>query len=154
MISSDLSSNSTRALESRGSKLMVLRSAFSGNGSGLSLSSSEGAIEANRIVDNLEYGVRLTRSRMRLSGNLVYHNKGVGILADDGDSAAWGNNLSSNGQYDFYNAGREDFRAAGNWWGSSSYAVVKQRIFDKDDEPQRGSVLFNPLLTALPQLSP
>lgn len=154
MISSDLSSNSARALESRGSKLVVLRSAFAGNGSGLSLSSSEGAVEANRIVDNLEYGVRLAGSRIRLSGNLVYHNKGVGILVDDGDSAAWGNNLSSNGQYDLYNAGREDFRAPGNWWGTSSCEAVKKRVFDKDDEPQRGSVLFNPLLGAQPQMSP
>jgi len=106
------------------------------------------------MIDNLEYGVRLTKSRMRLSGNLIYRNKGVGIMADDGDSAAWGNNISSNGLYDFYNSGREDFRAAGNWWGTSSYAVVKKRIFDKDDEPQRGLVLYSPLLTALPQMSP
>jgi hypothetical protein len=152
--SSDFSSNTARALESKGSKLMVLRSVFSGNGSGLSLSSSDGALEANRMVDNMEYGVRLTRSRMRLSGNLISRNAGVGIMADDGDAAAWGNDISSNGQYDLYNAGREDFRAAGNWWGAPSVAQVKKRIFDKDDDPQRGAVLLQPLLSAIPPQSP
>lgn len=147
---SRFSSNAARALEAKGARLSVLSGSFTGNGSGLVLHSSEGEVTASTVADNLEFGVRLTRSRMRLSGNVISRNTGAGLIADDGDASVWGNTISSNGTYDLYYAGSEDLRVPGNWWGTSSPLKAKKRIYDQEADPQRGRVLMEPWLAEAP----
>lgn len=147
---SGFSANSQAAVESREARISVAGSSFTGNGSGLVLRSSEGDITASKVSSNREFGLRLTRARMRLSGNVISGNTGVGIMADDGDASAWGNDISSNGKYDLYNGGTEEFMAPGNWWGSPLPSVARKRIFDREDDPRSGAVLIEPCLTAAP----
>jgi len=148
------SGNSGRALDAVDSKLTITDAVFTKNGTGLALTGSEGSLEASRIVENREYGVQLIRSRVKIFGNLIFMNTGVGIQSDTGGSAAWDNNISLNGLYDFYNAGSDDFRAIGNWWGGGAANGRKKRIFDKTDDPDRGAVLTSPELLVRPAPNP
>jgi len=144
------SGNTARALEAVDSKIKIYGATFSKNGTGLALAGTEGTIEASTIIENREYGLQLTNSRMKISGNRIFMNTGIGVMADNGNSAAWGNNISLNGLYDFYNAGSDEFRAIGNWWGASPGSGQRRRIFDKAVDQSRGSVLTLPELTAPP----
>jgi hypothetical protein len=144
------SGNTARALDAVDSKVKITGAVFLKNGTGIALAGSEGAIEASKFVENREYGLQLVNSRMKISDNLIFMNTGIGIMSDTAGSAAWGNNISRNGLYDFYNAGSEDFRAIGNWWGASAGKGQKRRIFDKAVDPSRGSVLIAPELPAPP----
>jgi hypothetical protein len=148
------SGNTGRAIESVSSKISVSGASFAKNGTGLSLADSEGAVEGSRIVENREYGVQLIRSRIKIFGNLIFMNTGIGIQSDSGGSAAWDNNISLNGLYDFYNAGSEEFTAIANWWGGSSGSGRKKRVFDKAADPDRGSVLTMPELSSPPAQNP
>lgn len=147
---SRFSANSEVGVEAEDARLSVARSSFTGNGSGLVLKSTEGDITASNLSSNREFGVKLTRARMRLSGNVISNNTGVGVLAEDGYASAWGNDISSNGKYDLYNGGREEFLAPGNWWGSPLPSVARKRIFDREDDPRSGAVLIEPCLAAAP----
>lgn len=144
------SGNTGRALEAVDSKINIYGATFSKNGTGLALAGSEGTIEASKIVENREYGLQLSDSRMKIIGNRIFMNTGIGVMAENGSSAAWGNTISLNGLYDFYNAGSDEFRAIGNWWGASPGSGQKRRIFDKSVDQSRGSVLTFPELTAPP----
>jgi len=144
------SGNTGRALEAVDSKIKIYGATFSKNGTGLALAGSEGTIAASKIVENREYGLQLTNSRMKIFGNRIFMNTGIGIMADNGGSAAWGNTISLNGLYDFYNAGSDEFRAIGNWWGGSSGNGQRRRIFDTSVDQSRGSVLTFPELITPP----
>jgi hypothetical protein len=147
---SSFSGNTSRALEAVGTKIKISGAYFSKNGTGLALSDTEGTIESSKITENREYGIQLTHSRMKISGNSIFMNTGIGIMSDAGDSAAWGNAISLNGLYDFYNAGPDEFRAIGNWWGTPTEKEQKRRIFDKAVDRSRGSVLTTPDLSEPP----
>jgi len=147
---SSFSGNTSCALEAVDVKIKIVGTTFSKNGNGLVLTRSEGTVEACKIVENREYGLQLADSRMKIFGNFIFINIGVGIMSDNGRSAAWGNNISLNGLYDFYNAGSDEFRAIGNWWGASPVSGQRRRIFDKAVDQSRGSVLTFPELTAPP----
>jgi hypothetical protein len=147
---SSFAGNTARALDAVDSKVKITGAVFLKNGTGIALVGSEGVIETSKFVENREYGLQLVNSRMKISDNLIFMNTGIGIMSDSAGSAAWGNNISRNGLYDFYNAGSEDFRAIGNWWGASAGKGQKRRIFDKAVDPSRGSVLTAPELPAPP----
>jgi hypothetical protein len=147
---SSFTGNTSRALEVVDSKIKISGSTFSKNGTGLALSNSEGTIEASKIVENREYGLQLSHSRMKITGNRIFMNTGIGIMSDSGDSAAWDNDISLNGIYDFYYSGTDEFRAIGNWWGASTGKSQKRRIFDKAIDRSRGAVLTSPELTVPP----
>lgn len=142
---STFSGNTARALEAVDSAIDISGAVFSKNGTGLTLSGSEGVIDSCKIVENREYGLQLLHAKMKITANQIFMNTGIGIMADSGNSAAWGNIISRNGLYDFYYAGDEEFRAIGNWWGASMGPGSKKRFFDKNN-----SVLTFPELTVSP----
>jgi hypothetical protein len=147
---SSFTGNSSRALEAVDAKIKISGATFSKNGTGLAFSGSEGAVETSKIIENREYGLQLVHSRMKIFGNQIFMNTGIGIMSDNGSSAAWGNNISRNGLYDFYNAGSDEFRAIGNWWGVSPGSGQRRRIFDQAIDQRSGPVLTFPELTASP----
>jgi hypothetical protein len=73
---------------------------------------------------------------------------------EDSRSALWNNVLLANGTYDLYNAGAEDVRAGGNWWGEGAAAEIEKRIFDRRRDQARGRVIIVPLLAANPLAVP
>lgn len=147
---STFAANAATALEAADSKIKISGTSFFRNGTGLIITNCEGSVDNCKIVENREYGIQLLRARMKISANQIYLNAGIGIMADSGGSAAWGNNISRNGIYDFYLAGSEDIRAIGNWWGVPSGRGQKRRIFDKSIDRNSGSVLTFPELASAP----
>lgn len=147
---STFAGNAASALEAVDSKIKISGAVFSGNGSGLALTGTEGSVANCKIRENREYGLQLIHARMKIFANQIYLNAGIGIMADSGSSAAWGNNISLNGRYDFYHSGSEEFRAIGNWWGTPPGNTQKRRIFDKAADPKSGTVLTFPELASSP----
>lgn len=137
-----LSGNHGAAFSGNASRMKFQGGSVVGNGNGITVMDCEGGIVGARIGKNREHGISLTGSRIRVSGNQVSGNGGNGIIAFDGSSVAWDNAIHDNGQYDLYNAGKEEFRAPGNWWGASG-----PRIFDNAGTAK---VLYLPVLTAKP----
>jgi len=111
------------------------------NGSGVTLLECEGAVTGVKFARMSEYGMSLTASRIRISANQITGN-GTGLLVFDGASVAWENAIHDNVGNDIYNAGIEEFRAPGNWWGASG-----PKIFDNSG---RGKVLYAPRLSKPP----
>lgn len=112
------------------------------NGRGITLLECEGAVTGAKLARNSDYGMSLTASRIRVSGNLITGNGDQGLLVFDAASVAWDNAIHGNAGYDLYNAGTEEYRAPGNWWGASG-----PKIYDGGG---RGKVLSVPQLTAQP----
>ena len=113
------------------------------NGRGITLFESQGAVTGAKVARNSDYGMSLTGSRIRVSGNQITGNGQTGLLVFDGASVAWGNAIHGNSGYDVYNAGKEEFRAPGNWWGGAA-----PKIYDNSG---LGSVLSAPHLAAPPK---
>lgn len=111
------------------------------NDRGITLMECEGSIVGAKVARNGDYGISLTTSRVRVTGNQITGNVQQGVLVFDGSSVAWANSITGNG-YDVYNAGKEEFRAPGNWWGAAG-----PKIFDNGG---RGKVLTVPQLATPP----
>lgn len=123
-------------------RVRVQGGAVSDNGRGITLYESEGAVTGVQVSRNSDYGISLTSSRIRVTANQVTGNGNSGLLVFDGSSVAWDNAIYDNG-YDLYNAGKEEFRAPGNWWGAAG-----PKIYDNGGA---GKVLFVPPLAAPPE---
>ena len=149
-----MADNSKEALRAEESTVKVTGSKFGGNGDGLVLSACEGLVSGNRIAQNGGCGISLAGSRMQVTANDISQNGRIGIRVADGKGIAWGNIISANGQYDVYNAGAEDFRAIGNWWGAGSAPASPGKIFDRAVNPASGKVLCFPLLRDMPVVAP
>lgn len=146
---SRLTHNDQLALTADACKLNITGNSFSANGSGLNLTGCEGTVAANRIANNSVYGLVLTRSRVKVNANEIELNARVGLRIEDGKGIAWGNALFANGDYDLYNAGTEEFRAIGNWWGNAT-SDVAGRIYDRRADETLGRVLYLPVLRTRP----
>ena len=133
------------ALSAEGCRLKIQGGSVLGNGGGAALVNCEGAVVGAAFVKNKEYGLSLSASRLRVSGNQISANLGNGLVVYDGAAVAWDNAIFDNAGYDLYNAGSEPFRAPGNWWGLSA-----ARIFDNGGH---GKVLTAPLLASRPAAS-
>jgi hypothetical protein len=144
--------NEKEALTASASRVKVLNSNFEMNGAGLLLTDTEGTVSYNRFRENADYGVSLRKVRLKVTGNEVSSNGRNGLLVDECNCAIWNNVLFGNGT-DLYNAGTDDVRAAGNWWGAATPVEIEKRIFDHRRDPTRGRVVITPVLAGNP-LSP
>jgi hypothetical protein len=149
---SRLTGNNLLALAADSCRLNIAGNGFTGNGSGLSLTGCEGSVSANRIANNAVYGLVLSRSRVKVNANEIELNARVGLRIEDGKGLAWGNALFANGDYDLYNAGTEEFRAIGNWWGDATTEFAG-RIYDRRMDGALGRVLYLPVLRTRPVLN-
>lgn len=137
-----LSGNHGTAFSCEASLIRLQGGVVAGNGNGVTLMECEGGIAGVRVAKNREHGISLTRSRVRVNGNEITGSGGNGIIVFDGSSVAWDNAIHDNGAYDLYNAGNEEYRAPGNWWGATG-----PRIFDNAGAAK---VLYLPVLTSKP----
>ncbi len=100
----------------------IIRNRIASNGvQGIFNQSPGTVIESNDIRENAEYGVRVTRL-----GSFRF------------------NGISDNGAYDFYNAGTAHLHLPDNYWGAGDADVIADRIYDREDDPGRGWVYFEP----------
>jgi len=123
-------------------RLRLAGGAVLDNGRGVTLFECEGAVNGMKLARNSDYGISLTGSRVRVSGNLIIGNGDQGVLVFDGAGVAWDNVISGNAGHDIYNAGSEEFRAPGNFWGETG-----PRVFDNGG---RGKVGIAPQLKSPP----
>lgn len=144
--------NARVGLAVAGSRTRLHGNLFEKNGIGLALDGCDGTVSGGRVADNREFGIVLTRSRVKVTANEIVGNGAVGLRVDDGKGIAWGNAFAGNARYDLYNTGADDFRAIANWWGDLTAVSVETRIFDALDDPGRGRVLVAPVLRAKPLL--
>jgi hypothetical protein len=142
LLDGTLSGNRSAAFSGDACRIRIQGGVISGNGSGVTLLESEGALAGAKLEKNREFGMSLTSSRVRVSGNTITGNGGNGVMVFDGSAAAWDNAIYENAGYDLYNAGSEEFRAPGNWWGNGM-----PKVFDNGG---RGKVLTTPVLPAAP----
>ncbi len=146
--------NSGEALRAEESNVKIAGNKFGGNGDGLVLSGCKGLVSGNRISQNRDSGISLTGSRVRVTANDISRNGRIGIRVADGKGIAWENIISANGQYDVYNAGPDDFRAIGNWWGTGRATDSPGTIYDRAANPGIGRVLRFPVLRVMPSVLP
>lgn len=151
---SGFAANSLQALAADSCRLSITGNRFADNGNGLSLTGCEGSVVANRIASNAVNGLVLVQSRVKVNANEIERNRKIGLRVDDGRGVAWGNVLAGNGEFDLYNAGSEEFRAIGNWWGDGGGAAAGQRIYGREAAGSRGRVLYLPVLAARPPALP
>jgi parallel beta-helix repeat protein len=57
------------------------------------------------------------------------------------------NNFLNNSRYSLANIHIVGFNAFNNWWGTTNASLIDSMIVDKNDEPARGQVYFQPFLT-------
>jgi hypothetical protein len=147
---SNLSDNEQKAFFAEDSKVKIVKNTFERNGSGIALSSCEGSVSGNGIVKNSDYGISITGSLVKVYANDISRNDGIGMRVGDGKGIAWGNVISSNGRYDLYNAGSEDFKAIGNWWKDGHSTDAPGKIYDKSVNGKNGRVIYFPVLPDKP----
>jgi hypothetical protein len=144
--------NDQQALAADSCRLRITGNNFTGNGNGLGLTGCEGTVTANRIANNSVNGLALAQSRIKVNGNEIEQNGKIGLRVEDGKGIAWGNVLAANGEFDLYNAGSEEFRAIGNWWGGNAVPDAGRRIYDRRMDGGRGRVLYFPVMPMRPLL--
>ncbi|MBT0894903.1 right-handed parallel beta-helix repeat-containing protein [Geobacter hydrogenophilus] len=144
-----LTDNREAGLTGAASRLSISGTFSQGNGIGIVLTDCEGKVTGARIAENRHVGIHLVRSRVRVYGNEIVSNAGIGLRVEDGQGVAWGNAFSGNGRFDIENAGREDFRAIANWWGDPS-PPLDMRLDHQAQDPARGRIFVNPVLKARP----
>jgi hypothetical protein len=142
LLQATVSGNERTGFSGESCRLKVQGGTIAGNGSGVTLLGCEGAISGAKLIKNRGYGVSLTTSRIRLTANELSGNGENGLMVFDGGSVAWDNAIYQNAGYDLYNAGSEEFRAPGNWWGNA-----QPKVFDNNG---RGKVSYAPVLGARP----
>jgi len=112
------------AVSVSGSSLLIRDCLLSGN-SRRAISCGEGSravIEHCRITDNRDGG--------------VYCQGGAPILKHCA--------IYSNGGYAFYNGAPSDIDAADCYWGTTDHEQIAAAIYDSDDDPSKGRVLWWP----------
>lgn len=143
LFEASFSGNKDAAFSGDNCRVKIQGGDVASNGSGVTLFQCEGSVTGAKLVKNREYGLSLTASRIRVSANQISGNGNNGLIVFDASSVAWDNAIFENAGYDLYNAGTEEFRAPGNWWGS-----LGPKIFDNAG---RGKVSYAPPLNAMPQ---
>lgn len=143
LFEASLSGNQAAAFTGDACRVKLQGGTVLGNGSGVTLIACEGSVTGARLVKNREFGLSLAASRIRVTGNVISGNGNNGVIAADGAAVLWDNAIYENAGYDLYNAGVEEFRAPGNWWGGTN-----PKVFDNGG---RGRVLYAPVLGARPQ---
>jgi hypothetical protein len=129
---------------------------------------SQGRIFKSRLERNIE-GTRLGDSRFEISWSLIagneskglnfrscanhiHHNtitgngNGIFLFETDTDSVIERNNIHANEGYDlrlgdFYEGG---LKVRANWWGTADETIIRDRIFEGDDQESRGRVVIAP----------
>ncbi len=145
IISNCIFEYATWGLHSHFTNLVVSDSYFGNNTGGMRFRSGPAVIRDSIFEHNI-IGIRSYIGNAIIKGNTIRKNEvGIFVREKGGGLVITGNNILDNSSYgirvgDFNN---EDVNARGNWWGE---ADPSNAIFDAEDEPGIGKVLFKPVL--------
>lgn len=121
---------------------------------------SEASIYDNEVRNNTLSGIILKMGAV-LRGNIIDNNEGDGVrildadnlgqqaapnLGNDSDEEAGYNVLINNEYFDIANNSPNEISAYRNFWGLTEDTQIAERIFDKNDDENMGTVNFSPCL--------
>ncbi len=118
-----------------------------------------GTLQGNLVANSGGIGLELTGSSTVVS-NTFTGIGGSAVKISGGNAVTiTGNNFEFNGgAYDVENRVPKTTMATvdarGNWWGTTSDAAIRQRIYDFSDDYNLGQVLYSPVLTQPSALAP
>jgi len=95
------------------------------------------SITCNWVQNNTQKGFRLYGGST--NNNISYNN----IIEN-------GNYNSTTGGYEwqFYNDQNDDVDAMSNWWGTNDEMSINASIYDRNDDPSKGTVIYLPRLNS------
>jgi parallel beta-helix repeat protein len=107
-------------------------------------------IEKNLIINNdngisIYSGVYYGGSATIRDNTISKNDVGIKYIVDVNCSISY-NNFQNN-SYNLYSDISEDIDAINNWWGTTDTQVIKQSIYDAEDDFNLGTVNFVPFLT-------
>ncbi len=138
---------------------------INGNRYGLLVNDAQfGSFNHNVVAHNLESGMSLKGdNNLEIAGNFIHENGLNGVLIQDSSAVIRRNQISKNGErgigvLSFYGSieensfsengayalgvdGASDVSAPRNWWGGGR---AEQVIYDKNNDPAKGRVLYAP----------
>jgi len=122
------------------------------NQNGITLSSLSPIINHCIITDNIHGIVIEPTSTIghdtNIKKNMITSNE-VGIITHIPYSLIEQNNIIDNLEYALINKRRGDVvYARYNWWGTTDTKRISKQIYDKEDDPKLGSVLYEPFLNS------
>ncbi len=133
------------AVHDRYSRLNLEKNHLANNGGGINLDHTEAAIIWGcRIQGNRREGILSAGTEeMTIGNNHITHNE-IGVALDT-QANLIGNNITENRKYAVSWTGRQDLEAPGNWWGAADPDLIRQKIFDQEDDHKSGELYFEPI---------
>lgn len=115
---------------------------------------TDNTISYNDFIGN-NYGIHIKGSN---NNTIITYNNfrrnqyhiylGSGVSPSVGSITVQYNSFFDRGQYIFYNNQSADTTATYNWWGTTNETLIDEWIYDKNDDPSLGEVIYKPYLTA------
>jgi hypothetical protein len=131
------------ALHAHFSSARLERCRLERNIEGTRLGNSSFAIEHCLVRGNASKGLNFFGCSNGIRYNLITGNAdGIFLFETDTDSVIEANNIVGNRRYDvrlgdFYRGGK---RLGRNWFGTADPAVIRERVFDGEDDPALGTL--------------
>lgn len=131
------------------SDMTITHNRFLNNKGAIGFRNSKAVVSHNLIEDNKFFGIfPKDEVQAEISHNEITANKkGIYLFQAQGLTIT-NNNIYDNIDYDVAVAEAQDFDvdARRNWFGSTDPAKIDERIFDKKDDAEMGSILIEPIL--------
>jgi plastocyanin len=143
LISSSFSDNTLAGIHLRETEGVVAESLIAGNSPGLRASLGRFRLESSVITGNSYGGMQLRGSEAEITGSYFDGNLGNGFFADSSGLVMKNNSLQGNLRFALENNASTPLSAPGNYWGVER-EEIPALIFDADDDPSLGAVLFAP----------
>jgi len=149
LIGSSFSDNTLAGIHLRESEGVVTESLISGNSPGLRASAGRFRLESSVLTGNSYGGMQLRGSEAEITGSYFEGNLGNGLFADSAGLVMKNNSLRGNLRFALENNASTPLAVPGNYWGAA-VEEIPDLIFDADDDPRLGPVLFDPPLDSAP----
>jgi len=119
-------------------------------GNAIGAIATSGVLTGNVIADSIGNGLQIGTATA--TSNTIVGGRGIAVYVSGGTpSSLTGNNIDGNtGSFDLYvnqPNGGPFIPAQRNWWGITSTSAINSRIWDFNDDIQKASVTFAPVLT-------
>jgi hypothetical protein len=139
----------TAAWAGREADLTITHNHIHDNKGGVNLRSSRAVIAYNQISDNKLYGLWLKeQTRALVAFNEISGSEKNVFLYQASGARLRFNNLGDAKRYAIAVAEEQeaDVDASQNWFGTQNPAAIDRLLFDKEDDPALGKIVFEPLL--------
>lgn len=131
------------------SKFVITDNLFHRNKGGVGFRNSDGEIMHNEIRDNKFFGVWPKENvKAQISYNEITGNKKGVLLYQTQGVVLSNNNIYDSKDYEIAAAAAQDYDvdARHNWFGTINKQKIEELIFDNYDDPDLGTVFFEPYL--------